>query len=85
MPTDYAVAMAQEITRQQSACQSEIDAGWAAMRVFLEGTADADIRPYIERILIAETRMAMIPWDVEEDYRFLYGLGTPVSGLLNAR
>lgn len=87
MPTDppnIAMLIARDIAQQQAACQLEIDAANAAMRAFLRGTAEGDIQPYIKRILIAEMRMAMIPWDVEEDYCFLYGLDAPTQGILRA-
>lgn len=84
---DRATQMAEEIARQQAACQVEIDASQEAMRTFITGSLDGDIEPYLERMLVARMRMEMTPWLVEEDFRFLYGdsTGKRPIGLLSAQ
>lgn len=82
-PLRIAALMASEIERQQAECQREIDAGWDALRAFLE-SGEGSIEPYLMRILRAEMWMAIIPEDVEDDFRILSGLDAPTQGRLNA-
>lgn len=82
MPTD---PITQEINRRQVECQQDLDAKWEHFRTFLASGSDGDIEPYINTILVAAMRLAMVPFEVEEDFRFLYGAGTETPiGLLHA-
>jgi hypothetical protein len=63
-----------EIGRQQIECQGEIDAAWAEFRAFLRSGAEGDIEPFIMRSLALAMRMELIPDDVADDYRMVYGL-----------
>lgn len=69
---DIKAQMQAETVRQQAEAQQEIADARAALEQLLI-TGVGDLIAIIDRQLAAEMRLQLIPGDVEDEYRFLYG------------